>query len=345
MPYGLGYIRELCLAIILSLVQVQGEEIQTAPIVDSLTLDEALSLTLDRNPNLAAQQLEISAREARSMQAGRGPMPEINLDAENFAGSGNLKGIDGLETTVGVGQVLELGGKRAVRMKLAGSERDLAQWDLKAVRVGLETEVRNVFTDVLAAQELLRILEEGLGVNQQILETARLRHNAGKAPATEEMKAKMAYSLNHIEIDRAAQNLRTARTRLASFWSNEPPAFKGVRGDLRSIPALPSLESLLPKLSNHPDLARWKTELAQRQFSAEAARAEKMPDISVGAGIRYLNNTGNPDVAMVAGVTVPLPSPNRNKGSVLEAGHRLSKAEKEKKAAETRLSCASPDLA
>jgi cobalt-zinc-cadmium efflux system outer membrane protein len=50
-----------------------------------------------------------------------------------------------------------------------------------------------------------------------------------------------------------------------------------------------------------------------------------------------LHNVDNPDVAMVAGVSLPLPVPNRNLGSISEAGHRLAKAEKEKKAAEIRL--------
>lgn len=335
---GFAAIRIICSALTLSVFTVQGSELGLPSESDSLTLEDALSRTFERNPQLAAQHLEIKARDARIHQAGTVPNPEISLEAENFAGSGNLSGVDGLETTVGVGQVLELGGKRAARKRLAGSEKKLAEWDLKAAQLNLEAEVRSAFTDVLAAQEKLRILQEGLEINQQILETAKLRHNAGKAPATEEMKAKMAYSLNHIEIDRAAQDLRAARIRLVSFWSSEPPAFKGARGDLRGISALPPLEGLLPQLNSHPELARWETEAAQRRFNEEAARAERIPNLSLGAGVRQLNDGGNGDIALVAGVSMPLPVFNRNQGTIREAGHRVAKLEKEKQAVASRLS-------
>lgn len=316
---------------------VYGQTGETSAEQDSLTLEEALSMGLARNPGLASLELEIQAREARTQQAGTPYNPELSLEAENFAGSGNLSGVDGMETTLGLGQVLELGGKRSLRKKLAGSEKDLARWDLKSAQVGLKSEMRGAFTEVLAAQERLRILQDGLGVNKQLLETAKLRHNAGKAPATEEMKARMAYSLNHIEIDRAAQELQSARIRLASFWSIDPPGFKGAKGELRTIPPLPPLEGLVPALRSHPDLARWKSEIAQRRFSADAAKAASIPDLSIGAGVRHLNDRGNGDVAVVAGVSLPLPLANRNKGSIREAGHRLAQADREKQAVESRL--------
>ena len=308
--------------------------------VDSLTLEAALALAMERNPGLAARQLEIKAREARVLQAGKGPNPEISLEAENFAGSGPYSGVDGLETTLGVSQVLETGGKRAARAKAAGSETELARWDLKTDRMRLGTQVRSAFAEVLAAQERLHLLQSGLEVNKQILETAKLRHHAGKAPATEEMKARMAYSLAHIEIDRAVQELSSANVRLASYWSDwsaESPDFQGAKGDLRILPDLPSLESLLPRLDSHPDLARWKAEADQRRYALEAARAEARPDLSIGGGVRHLGDGGAGDVALVAGVSMPLPFRNRNQGSIRESEHRLAKAEKERRAAGAEL--------
>lgn len=335
---GSGTRRLAGFALVFSVFGAQAGEVSLSSGPDSLTLEDALSRTLAQNLHLAAQNLEIQAREAQLHQAGAVPNPEFNLEAENFAGSRKLSGVDGLETTVGVGQVFELGGKRDARKRLAGSDKKLAEWDFKVAQLNLEAEIRSAFTDVLAAQEKLRILQKGLEINQQILETAKLRHQAGKAPATEEMKARMAYSLTHIDIDRAAQELRSARIKLAAYWSSDPPTFKGAIGDLGATPVLPPLEGLLPRLKSHPELARWDAEVAQHRFAEEAAKSERIPNLSLGAGIRHLNDGGNGDLALVAGVSMPLPLFNRNQGSIREMGHRLAKSEKEKQAVVTRLS-------
>jgi outer membrane protein, heavy metal efflux system len=331
------HFRTCWLALGLSFLALRADEVVSSTETDSLTLEIALAKTFEHNPTLAAHHLEIKARDAHAQQMATAPNPEFNLEAENFAGSGSQSGIDGLETTVGVAHLLELGGKRAARTKLAGADKKWAEWDLKAAQLHLEAEVRSAFTDMLAAQEKRRILQEGLEVNQHILETAKLRHQAGKAPATEEVKARMAYSLTHIEIDRTAQELRAARIKLASFWSGDPNAIQGAHGDLRGIPDLPMLESLLPQLNSHPDLARWQTEIEQHRFTEAVAKAERLPDLTVGAGIRHLNQRGNGDVALVAALSMPLPFFNRNQGSIREAGHRLAKSEKEKQAIASQL--------
>lgn len=333
-----GGFRATLFALALGAHTTRGEQTAITVGQDSLTLEDALAKTLERNPDLAVRQLEIEAMDARVLQAGKSPNPAVGLVAENFGGTGNFSGADGLETTLSLEQEIELGGKRAKRKKLAESELELARWNQKAIRIELESAVRGAFIEVLVAQERLRVLQDGYSVNQQILETARLRHRAGKAPATEEMKARMASSLNHIEIDRAAQEMHAARIRLASFWTAEPPSFQGVRGDLRSILAPLPLDTLLPRLATHPDLARWKSEVANRRIAAEAAKADRIPNLTVAGGLRQLNDAGNGDLVFVAGISLPLPLFNRNQGSIREAGYRITQSEREQQAAETRLS-------
>lgn len=325
------------LGVLLGLSVVSAPQAQLESAVDSIAFEEAWERTLRGSPDLAARNLEVKAMEARASHVGRRPNPELGLEAENFAGSGPLAGVDGLESTLQLGQVIEMGGKRKARQKVAQAETDLVRREMLAARIGLKGEVRSAFTDVLAAQERLRLLEAGLEINQQILETAKLRHGAGKAPATEAMKARMAYSLHHIEIDRASQELRSSRIRLATYWSPEAPSFTAVKGSLQGIPALPPLPVLLNRVLDHPELARWKAESAQRQLGLDAARAERTPDLTVAGGVRHLNDGEGGDLALVAGISLPLALFNRNQGSIAEAGHRLAKAGKEREALEARL--------
>ncbi len=100
--------------------------------VGVVSLCEVLRLTLLRNPDLAVFALGVRAAAARTLQAGVFPNPEIGLTVEDFGGTGAGRGVRAAETTVQLSQLLELGGKRVKRFRLAGLEHDLAGWDLQS---------------------------------------------------------------------------------------------------------------------------------------------------------------------------------------------------------------------
>ena len=69
-----------------------------------LTLAEAMSRALLRNPELEPYAIEIRAREAREIQANLHPNPEFGLEIEEFAGSDERSQFDGAETTLQLSQ-------------------------------------------------------------------------------------------------------------------------------------------------------------------------------------------------------------------------------------------------
>ena len=87
----------------------------------TLTLAEAFARVLSDNPELAMYPYDIRAAEARALQAGFRPNPQVSLDVENIAGNGEFSGTDAMETTLALSQVIEMGGKRPLR-------RDVGQW-------------------------------------------------------------------------------------------------------------------------------------------------------------------------------------------------------------------------
>ena len=85
----------------------------------ALTLDRAVELALQRNPELAASAWDLVAGQARVTQANLRPNPGLAVDLENFAGRGALQGTDALEATLSLSQVIELGDKRGRRVTAA----------------------------------------------------------------------------------------------------------------------------------------------------------------------------------------------------------------------------------
>ena len=311
---------------------------QTEEPTGDIALRQALSLALMKNPELAAFSWEARAGEARTLQSGLLPNPELSVDAEYFGGSGSFRAFDRSETTVRLGQLVELAGKRLKRKRLAALERDLAGWDYEAKRLDVFTRTAMDFIDVLAAQERLAQLEELLRLSEETLRVVSERVKAGKVSPVMETKAGIGLAATRIEWERAKRNLESARKRLTAQWGGETPVFGKAEGELNAIAPIPSPDQLEQMVSQNPDMARWVLEMEQRKAAVDLADSGKIPDLTVSAGARRINETK--DTAFVLGVSVPLPLFNQNQGTALEARHRLSKAREEQRAAEIRIKTA-----
>jgi cobalt-zinc-cadmium efflux system outer membrane protein len=303
-----------------------------------IVLSDALSLALQYNPELAAFSIEVRVAEARTLQAGLRPNPEINIEMENFAGSGALRRFDGAETTIQVGQVIELGGKRPKRRRVASLEGELAGWDYETKRADVLTETSKSFVDVLAAQERVALTWELLGLAEQTADAVSARVKAGKVSPVEETRAGVALSNSRIEHARAQRSLEAARKKLAAAWGSGVPAFERAVGPLDRVSSIPPADLITQELRGNPDIARWATEKEQRRAASSLQDAIRIPDPTLAAGIRRFRESG--DSAFVAGVSIPLPLFNRNQGGILESRRRLAKAEWESAAAETRVRAA-----
>ncbi len=299
-----------------------------------LTLREALALALLHNPDLRAFGWEVRAREARALQAGLPPNPEIGTDLENFAGSGSVGGFDAAEVTVGLSQLIELGGDRRRRRDVAALERDLAGWDYETVRLDVLTETAQAFTDLLAAQERMSLADSLFGQAELFYESVTARVEAGKVSALEERRAQIVRSTAAIQRERAARELAAARVRLSAGWGRTDPLFERVVGDLSAIAPPPPAADVEAFIERNPDVARWSAEMALRRADVALEKARRIPNPSLLLGVRRLRDLG--ETALTAGVSIPLSIFDRNQGAIRETEYRLRQGEELRRSEETR---------
>ena len=309
---------------------------------EAITLRQALALALMHNPELAASTWDVRSGEARIIQAALFPNPEIDVEVENFGGSrevensdgttDSLKRFDEYEATVLLSQLIEIGGKRSKRKQVATSEHDLLGWDFEAKRLDTITEVANTFIDLLGLQERMVLTDNLVDLSQDVFNTVSERVKAGKVSPVEETRAKVALSTIQIEQERVLRELEATRKRLAATWGSNTPGFKRAAGDLEEITALPPYQSLLSRISQNPDIARWDAEIEQREAALSLEKAHRLPDVTIAGGVRYLDESD--DQVYVMGMSLPLPFFNRNQGAIGEASNDLKKAQEERTAAE-----------
>jgi outer membrane protein, heavy metal efflux system len=128
--------------------------------------------------------------------------------------------------------------------------------------------------------------------------------------------------------------METARKRLAATWGSSSPAFEKVVGEFDTVEPIPQQEQINKLVSRNPDIARWDTEIAKGRAAIKLKDANAIPDVTIGAGPRYFNETNSN--AFVMGISMPIPLFNRNQGERLEARYNLSKAEEQRKAAQVK---------
>lgn len=296
-----------------------------------ITFADALALALQNNPGLAAAIIEIHAAEARTIQSGNRPNPEIDLEFENFGGSGSLSGADGIETTIALSQQILLSDKRRKQVDVAVFESDLAAWDAERKRLDLYAEVHNAFNQLLITQADIDAKTELLRLSESLLETTEQRIAAGKISPAEASRAEIVLAQNAIALKKAKQLRESARKRLAATWGSRDAHFSQVSGNIDIEFTLPPEDSLQKQLSNNPDLRRFAAETAHRKAEIAVADAMAIPDPTVRGGVRHMYESG--DIAFVVGLSLPLPISDRNQGNRAAARLNFAKTEREFEAA------------
>ncbi|MFQ5515894.1 MAG: TolC family protein [Myxococcota bacterium] len=314
-----------------------GTELPAEP-EGAITLRGALAAALLRNPDLAAFSWEVRVREARALQAGLLPNPEFAIEVENVGGSGGFKGADQAETTLALGQLIELGGKRMKRRRVAELDATLAGWDYEVRRVEVFGQVARAFAELLAAQQRLRLSEELLGLVDKSLDSVTRQVEAGAASPVERTRAEVALATQTLERRSAQAGLAAARSRLAATWGGRKPLYDEAEGDLFAVTAPPTREEIIGRLGANPELARWVHEIELRKAVVELEDVQRIPNPVASAGVRRLEESN--DTALVFGVSMPLQVFDRNQGARLAARRELTKARYQRTAAEVSVQTA-----
>jgi len=311
-----------------------------------LTLRDAVYLALQHNPELAAFAKEMRALEGVTLQAGLLRNPDLIVNVENVGNvqklQGDLSSSDAISkevvqqlSTIRLNQLIELGGKRAARVVAASLGQEVAGKDYEFRRVELIARVANVFIEVLAGQERLRLAEETSQLAQKVVNTVARRVQAGKVPPIEETRAGVALSTTRIELVQAQRDLAAARKRLALLWGNPSPQFSKALGDLGSLVTLPSFETLADRVLTSPMALRSLKNVEQRKAMLAVEQTRRIPNLTLGGGALHHAQLGG--TTIVAGLIMPLPLFDRNQGNLQEAHQRVDKAIDEQAATDLRL--------
>ena len=297
------------------------------PVVSGpLTLERALTLAGKYQLGLRAADLRVAAAQARIRDAGRAPNPTLTGAGENFGGGLSS---EHLESTVELAQTLELGGDRGARAAVAAGEHRLASADASVLRREALMLVAERFIGAWSLQEKVARLREGEELTKQAILAATQRYRAGASPILERTRAESQALSQVVDRQRTEAELTIARRILALSWGDGQASFDSLVADSLGE------TDFEPKLTSHPELERAGASETLAEARIRAARAERIPDVTVSGGIRHLREV--PGTGFVAAVEVPLPLWNRGGGTIEATQHDYEATLADKRATAQRL--------
>lgn len=299
------------------------------------SVNDAIAMALAQSPILRAADERRGARRGDRLQAGLLPNPEVSVEGENFAGGGAYRGTRSLETTYGVAQKLELGGKRGARTDVADAGLLVAEREYEAARLDLVRNVNTAYTEVVFARRSTGLAEDVLRVTEDVLRVVSERVSGGKEPLVQVRKAEVARSTAVVAADRARRDEAIARRSLSILLGLDRVEVVPDEAWYEALGPDPATRPLPPGITANPDYSRLDAEITRRRAELALERATAVPDLTVGAGVRRFNDTD--DSAFVLALRIPIPVFNANQGNIERAGRDLARVEFEARQARLTL--------
>lgn len=306
---------------------------------EALTLEQALELAREENPELQAvrQELQLARGQLTTAEFLNRFNPTVRGRGfdRDFAEGGS-----GDQFQVFLSQEVEIAGQRGLRIEAAERNLERVQAVVADRERLLAGEVKRVFYLALYRRERLRILGTIETFNRRVRDAARQRFRAGASPV-------MEANLADIRLGQARKDTLTAEAEYEAALLDLRRALGAERdrevepvGELRGRPQPVELAALLDEgRARRPDLLATSRDVQRVEAELALSRRSVIPNPTFQGIYQTERERAGvaPDTIVGGGISIPLPIFDRNQGDLLALGGRQRQARFRVTAVEQRI--------
>lgn len=300
---------------------------------EGYTIEKAVQVALERNPELASLKAEVQAADARVQ--GASLLVQANPELGTSVGRRNTSAGGLVEYDVELSQQVEIFGQRAARIDMATAGHRNAEARLKARRTELAAEVRQVFVRALAADQLVILTQESLTLAQQTVKAAEKKLEAGDGSRIELNTARVEVGRSTRDLKLAGQARMAAIAQLRILLAIDATKDVKLAGDLKAAQVRPlAIEELLARgMQARADLTAAQRALDGANAERRFADRDWLPRPRVG--LRYEREEG--EQVVLGTLSFDLPVFNRNQAGRGVATAQVTQTERSVEAVERRI--------
>lgn len=264
---------------------------------EPLTLEEAIRQSVANSPQGEASAARVEVLEAARAAADTKPAPTIDGTVENI-GTG---GFNQFQVDATYNQRIERGGKREARIELAEGDIGVAQAEALIRRLDLAKQVQELYVEVQAAALDLELARSRVEIATTLQKEVQRRVDDARDPLFAGTRARTELAEAQVDLELAEHALEAAKIRLALLTGGDGEEFSVVtNGFLEPEQASAALDDL-----SSIDLALYEARNRRADANIQLQEANSRTDPTVFGGPRIF---GSGDVALIGGVSLPLPN-------------------------------------
>ncbi len=286
---------------------------------NGLTLEQAVTIALEKNPDLQTLRLEEETAKGQKEKARllliNNPTIEGNVskkDRPEEEGGGKF-------TNYGfkLSQEFEVAGQRSARIAVAEKELARVKLEIRDRERVLISDVKDAFTKALAFKKKSGLAQEIVSLNEELLGYTKIKFQAGDVSGLDVNLSEVELSKAKKELLLAKREYRESLLVLQGLLGLSPDMSFAIEGDLPSeAPTRPDKDALKTlAFSNRPDSKASTFEMEKTQSALELVKKEAFPNITLSG---FYDRDERRNVAGLE-ISIPLPFFDRKQAEKKEA--------------------------
>lgn len=258
------------------------------------SLEEAVAAALDSNPDVREAFTRYKTREAEVKIARAGYLPSLDANAgygyeKTKTDRGANDELARRELGLSLVQPLFEGFATSSEVARTSAERDADRFALLAKADEIALSVSELYSSVLASQQLEQLARENLEAHQMIHDQIRKRTEAGVASTSDLSQINARLALARSNMVAAVNNRIDLESRFLAVVNERPEALELPQPDRSLLPG--SLdEALKIGRDNHPGLKSAAMDVEAAKEARERVKSNNYPRLSLELGQKWDNN-------------------------------------------------------
>jgi outer membrane protein len=328
-------------AFALMILMLMGPVISAASAQENiLTLDQIVETAIRMNPGISISQQEVEASRARLTQTKSAYLPQVSAVTgytrlnkwytDVFTGKDFRRQDDGMNAGLSVSQYLYDFGQTSgkvdqSRYSLSASEKGVTKTIADTVR-----DVKKIYYEVLKRQNLVKVSQESIRIQEEHLNQAKAFFQAGIRPKIDVTKSETEYANSRLTLLRTQYALQSSRFDLETLLGGPPVEGHYSLADVPTQTAgeAADIETLVREAGDRrPEIAAIKDQIKAAQALLKSSQAGNWPSVTANAGGGWENNEYPLQEYWQVGVNLswPLFTGYRTQGKIAESRAEIDK--------------------
>ncbi len=287
--------------------------------VQAMTLTQARSLWQQHSRELELARLQVEGAQADRISADQSPNPTLSVQS---LAPVTQRDTNGNDTTVGISQLIERGGKRELRTAVAEAQVQASEKDWLDTRRMQGMQLEQAYFELKRAQEVVRIDQDMVALYRASQKASELRMKEGDVPMADVTRLRVEALRLENQLQQDVLAVRKAQIDLGYLLGLSPE----ISARLQAVDVWPRAQ--LPRVSDErieqrPDVRAALDRLEAARKALELARAQQTRDVTVGLSAERHVMSAN---TVGVNLSVPLFTNYRFEGEIARAQTEVAAA-------------------